>query len=78
MVAGGLHLSDTVKIARALERLGVDGLHISAGNYASYARGYLIPPMAIPDEPLVHLAAGVKKALLPLQKYENLRTPKKY
>ena len=76
MVAGGLHLSDTVKIARALERLGVDGLHISAGNYASYARGYLIPPMAIPDEPLVHLAAGVKKAVsIPVIAVAKIRKP---
>lgn len=63
LVAGGIRLSDTVRIAKRLEALGADALHISVGNYASYARGMMIPPMAIPDGPLLHLAAGVKKAV---------------
>lgn len=63
LVAGGIRLSDTVRIAQRLQDLGADALHISAGNYASYARGMMIPPMAVPDAPLLHLAAGVKKAV---------------
>ncbi len=63
LVAGGLRLSDTLRIAKRLELLGADALHISAGNYASYARGMMIPPMAVPDGPLLHLAAGIKKAV---------------
>lgn len=77
MVEGGLTLKDTTQIAKELERLGAAALHISVGNYASYARGYLIPPMAIEDGPLLHLAVGVKKAVkIPVIAVGKLRDPK--
>lgn len=76
LVPGGLRLSDTKRIAKHLENLGADALHISAGNYASYARGYMIPPMAVPDGPIVHLAAGVKKTVkIPVITVAKIRTP---
>ncbi|MBP9869468.1 FAD-dependent oxidoreductase [Patescibacteria group bacterium] len=76
MVPGGLTLKDTIRIAKELEEMGADALHISVGNYASYARGYMIPPMAIEDGPLLHLASGVKKAVtIPVIAVGKLRTP---
>ncbi len=75
-VDGGLGSDDTVAIARHLERRGIDALHISAGNYASFAKGVLISPMAIPDAPLVHLAVAVTKAVsIPVIAVNKIRTP---
>jgi 2,4-dienoyl-CoA reductase-like NADH-dependent reductase (Old Yellow Enzyme family)/thioredoxin reductase len=76
LVKGGLRLKDTVVIAKQLEVLGADALHISAGNYASYAQGLMIPPMATPDAPLAHLAKGVKDAVkIPVIAVAKIRTP---
>lgn len=76
MVPGGLTLKDTIRISKELETLGAAALHISAGNYASYARGAMIPPMAVEDGPLLHLAAGVKKAVrIPVIAVGKIRTP---
>lgn len=76
MVPAGLTLDDTVQIARRLEFLRVNGLHISAGNYASYELGYMIQPMAIPDGPLVPLAEAVKAAVeIPVIAVGKIRTP---
>jgi 2,4-dienoyl-CoA reductase-like NADH-dependent reductase (Old Yellow Enzyme family)/thioredoxin reductase len=76
-VPGGLRLSDTRKIARRLEELGADALHISGGNYASYAQGTIIPPMAVKDAPLAHLARGVKKTVkIPVIAVAKLGDPK--
>jgi len=76
MVEGGLRIEDTVAIAQHLEKLGVDGLHISVGNYASYAQGYMIAPMAMPDGVILHLAEQVKHAVgIPVIAVGKLRTP---
>lgn len=76
MVKGGLRLKDTISIAKELEKLGADALHISVGNYASYAQGFMIPPMAQEDGPLLDLAAGVKKVVrIPVIAVGKLRTP---
>lgn len=76
-VPGGLQPKDTAMIAKELERLGADAIHVSAGNYASYGKGILIPPMAMKDGPLVRLAAGVKKAVkkTPVIAVAKIRTP---
>ncbi len=75
-VKGGIRLADTQKIAKRMEELGLDALHISVGNYASYSKGHMIPPMAIPDEGLVSLAAGVKKAVkIPVIAVAKIRSP---
>jgi len=76
MVPGGLTLDDTVAVAQALERAGVDVLDISAGNYASFNRGYMIAPMARDDGLLVHLAERVKAAVsLPVVTVGKIRDP---
>lgn len=77
MVEGGITLEETVRAAKMLEREGVDGLHVSVGNYASYARGYMIAPMAMPDALIVRVAAAVKKAVkIPVIAVGKLRDPK--
>ncbi len=75
-VEGGLKIKDTVAIAKRLEKLGADGLHISSGNYASYAQGKMIPPMAVEDGVLLPLAAEVKQAVkIPVMAVAKIRTP---
>ncbi|MFH1078487.1 MAG: FAD-dependent oxidoreductase [Patescibacteria group bacterium] len=74
--AKGLRIADTKHVAKWLERAGANALHISAGNYATYARGLMIMPMAIPDGPLLKLAASVKKAVdIPVIAVGKIRTP---
>jgi len=76
MVKGGLTVKDTVKIAKHLEKLGLDALHISAGNYASYAKGFMIPPMAQPDGTMAYLAEAIKRAVkIPVIAVGKLRSP---
>ncbi|WKZ29349.1 MAG: FAD-dependent oxidoreductase [Patescibacteria group bacterium] len=77
MVEGGLTLLDTIAIAKRLEEAGIDAVHVTAGNYASYARGYMIPPMAMPDATLAYLARAVKGALkIPVIAVAKIRDPK--
>lgn len=76
-VEGGLSVTETVKIAKRLEEAGIDAVHVSAGNYASYARGNMIPPMAVADGPLVHLAKSVKRAVrIPVIAVAKIRDPR--
>ncbi len=76
MVKGGLTIKDTIIIAKELEALGVDALHVSVGNYGAYNQGFMIPPMAQEDGPLLHYAADVKKAVqIPVIAVGKLRTP---
>lgn len=76
MVDGGLEIGETMKIARMLEQTGAAAIHVSAGNYASYAKGRMIPPMAVQDGVLVSLAAKVKKAVsIPVITVAKIRTP---
>lgn len=75
-VKGGLTIKDTVQIAKKLEKLGVDALHISSGNYASYVQGKMIPPMAVEDGVLVPLAKEVKKNVkIPVIAVAKIRQP---
>ncbi len=75
-IEGGITIKDTVSTAKRLEKLGADGLHITSGNYATYAQGKMIPPMAIEDGVLVPLAAEVKKAVkIPVMAVAKIRTP---
>lgn len=76
LVPNGLTPEDTVVIARRLEQLGVDALHITAGGYAAYTTGYMIQPMAIADGPLIHYAQQVKEAVsIPVIAVGKIRTP---
>lgn len=75
-IPGGLTIGDTVATAKRLELLGAAALHISTGNYATYAQGTMIPPMAIPDGVLLPLAQRVKAAVnIPVIAVGKLRTP---
>jgi 2,4-dienoyl-CoA reductase-like NADH-dependent reductase (Old Yellow Enzyme family)/thioredoxin reductase len=77
MVPGGLTLSETKKIAKKMEQAGINALHISVGNYASFAQGRMIPPMAIEDGTLVEYAAGIKSVVnIPVITVGKIRTPK--
>ncbi|HOJ23002.1 MAG TPA: FAD-dependent oxidoreductase [Armatimonadota bacterium] len=76
LLPNGLKMEDTIAIARRLEELGVDALHISAGGYDSYNTGLMIQPMAIPDGPLIPYAQGVKQAVgIPVIAVGKLRSP---
>lgn len=76
MVPAGLQPDDTIKIAQQLEQLGIDAFHISAGNNASFGRGYMIQPMAIEDGPLVHLAEKIKGSVsVPVITVGKIRSP---
>ena len=73
-VEGGLKLEDTKEIAKALERNGADGLHISACVAAS---GYLNhPPYYAEEGVFVHLAQGIKSVVgIPIITVGRIRTP---
>jgi len=63
MVPGGMEPSDAADLACWLEERGIAAVHVSVGNYASYTRGRMIPPMAVDDGPLIKYAALVKQAV---------------
>jgi 2,4-dienoyl-CoA reductase-like NADH-dependent reductase (Old Yellow Enzyme family)/thioredoxin reductase len=73
-VEGGLRLEDTKEIAKALERNGVDALHVSACVAAS---GYLNHPPYYAEEGIfAHLAQGVKSVVhIPVIAVGRIRTP---
>ena len=76
MVPGGLTAADGVDLAVWLESKGVAALHVSVGNYGSYTRGQMIPPMAIKDAPLVPYALRIKQAVrIPVITVGKLHTP---
>ncbi|MFZ6015796.1 MAG: FAD-dependent oxidoreductase [Patescibacteria group bacterium] len=76
MVDGGLTVKDMVEVAKILEAAGADALHISSGNYGSYAKGHLIPPMAVPDGVNIPLAKAIKKAVkIPVIAVAKIRKP---
>jgi 2,4-dienoyl-CoA reductase-like NADH-dependent reductase (Old Yellow Enzyme family)/thioredoxin reductase len=63
---GGNTLEDIRKIAQALEKAGVDAIHVSVGFAATIKDPEFIPsipPMRFPDGPIVHLAENVKKGV---------------
>ncbi len=59
LAAGGFTLDDTLEVVTALERAGVDYLHISAGSYESFEQ--MIAPMGIGPGQLEYMAAAVKE-----------------
>jgi 2,4-dienoyl-CoA reductase-like NADH-dependent reductase (Old Yellow Enzyme family)/thioredoxin reductase len=73
-VEGGLKLEDAKEIAKALERNGVDALHISACVAAS---GYLNHPPYYAEEGIfVPLAHGIKSVVgIPVITVGRIRTP---
>jgi len=76
LVKGGITLEETKKMACLFEQAGVDALHISVGNYASYAQGKMIPPMAVDDGVLVSYASEIKRLVsIPVIVVGKIRTP---
>jgi NADPH-dependent 2,4-dienoyl-CoA reductase/sulfur reductase-like enzyme len=73
-VEGGLKLEDSKEIAKALERNGADGLHVSACVAAS---GYLNHPPYYAEEGIfAHLAQGIKSVVsIPVIAVGRIRTP---
>lgn len=71
---GGFTLEDTLEVVTALEREGVDYLHISAGSYESFHM--MIAPMGIGPGQLEHLAAAVKERVsIPVVSVGRYDTP---
>ena len=76
MVPGGMLPADAEDLAIWLEERGVDAVHVSVGNYASYPQGRMIPPMAVEDGPLVKYASLMKQAVsIPVIAVGKLHTP---
>ncbi len=76
MVPNGLTLEDSARIAKKLEELGVDAIHVSSGNNVSFNRGYMIPPMALPDAPEVPFAEWIKQGVkIPVIAVGKIRSP---
>lgn len=76
MVEGGLGLKEVLGICKAIEKAGVDAIHVTAGVYGSYAKGYMIAPMAMPDGLLLKYAKAIKRAVkVPVIAVGKLRTP---
>ncbi|MDF1497057.1 MAG: FAD-dependent oxidoreductase [Patescibacteria group bacterium] len=76
MVEGGLEIKEMSKVAELLESAGADAVHVTSGNYGSYAEGHLIPPMAIKDGINIPLAKAIKKKVkIPVIAVAKIRTP---
>lgn len=75
-IPGGITTDEAVRTAQLLESLGAAAVHVSVGNYATYAKGHLIPPMAVPDAPLLPLAKTIKAAIgIPVIAVAKIRLP---
>jgi 2,4-dienoyl-CoA reductase-like NADH-dependent reductase (Old Yellow Enzyme family)/thioredoxin reductase len=76
MVPDGLTLEDSASIAKRLEELGVDAIHVTSGNYASFNRGYMISPMSMPDGLEVPFAEWIKSCVsVPVIAVGKIRSP---
>jgi len=76
MVPNGLTLEDSAMISKRLEELGVDAIHVSSGNYASFNRGYMIAPMSMPDGLQVPFAEWIKRCVsIPVIAVGKIRSP---
>lgn len=76
MVSDGLTLEDGAKIGKELEKLGVDAIDVSSGNYTSFNRGYMIAPMSMPDGLLVPFAERIKNCVkIPVIAVGKIRSP---
>ena len=60
-VHGGIDVSEAQRMAQAMEKAGVDALHVSAGIYESLPT--LLEPMSYAQGWRCHLAAEIKKAV---------------
>ncbi|MFC1860828.1 FAD-dependent oxidoreductase [Chloroflexota bacterium] len=70
----GVMIEDTVEVAKALEKLGVDVIHISGGNHHQVV--HLVSPMCITRGHNVWAAEAVKKAVrIPIIASGSITTP---
>ena len=76
-VEGGLKIEETLKVAQALEKKGIDVLHASAGMANLADSGcFVTPPMAIPRGIHLPLAEAMKKGLaIPVIAVGRINTP---
>ena len=76
MVSNGLTLEDSATISKRLDELGIDAIHVSSGNYASFNRGYMIAPMSMPDGLQVPFAEWIKNCVkVPVIAVGKIRSP---
>jgi 2,4-dienoyl-CoA reductase-like NADH-dependent reductase (Old Yellow Enzyme family)/thioredoxin reductase len=76
MVEGGLGIAEMAEIAKVAEAAGIDAIHVSAGVYGSYIKGYMIAPMASEDGLLVKYAKKIKQTVsVPVIAVGKLRSP---
>src|SRR5208283_3278331 len=61
-INGGLSIDEARKIARLVEKVGSDAIHVSAYGYGDYF-GYNRAHMGQPAGNLTHLAAEIKKVV---------------
>lgn len=70
----GYHLAEGVKMCQALEKAGVDMLHVSGGYYGSMERAF--ETQTFPQGDKAYLAEAVKKVVnIPVIAVGNIRTP---
>ncbi|MGB9868248.1 MAG: FAD-dependent oxidoreductase [Bacillota bacterium] len=73
-VEGGRGLEETIEVAKALVKCGVDVLHVSAGN--GYSLDKQIEPMPVEEGWKVYLAARLKKSVgVPVIAVGSIRHP---
>ena len=76
MVSNGLTLEDSATISKRLDELGIDAIHVSSSNYASFNRGYMIAPMSMPDGLQVPFAEWIKNCVkVPVIAVGKIRSP---
>ncbi|MEM2794064.1 MAG: FAD-dependent oxidoreductase [Candidatus Methanomethylicia archaeon] len=74
-IDGGLTIDESIKIAKMLEDVGVNIIHVSAGMYES--REYIVQPMYFPRGLLIPLAERIKKEVsIPVIAVGRINDPK--
>ncbi|MFC1965170.1 FAD-dependent oxidoreductase [Chloroflexota bacterium] len=70
----GIMIEDTIALSEMLEKLGVDVVHISGGNYHQTIQR--VTPMSIPPGPMIWMAEAVKKEVgIPVIASGSITTP---
>ncbi|MGZ9583106.1 oxidoreductase [Paenibacillus marinisediminis] len=73
-VEGGLHLDETIKMAKILEGAGIAALNVTQGNHDAF--GYEAPNTYMPEQTHVEVAAAIKKHLnIPVLVGGRITTP---
>lgn len=72
--ADGVMIEDTIEVAKALEKIGVDVIHVSGGNH--HQTIYEVSPMGMPTGIHVWAAETIKKAVqIPVISSGSITTP---